>query len=128
LDVQLGDVVPRIQVGQGDLEQLLLNLMTNARDAMPTGGLLSIKARNLGNTLELAIRDTGCGITPELISRIQEPFFTTKPNGNGLGLSICRSIIRNVGGRIEIESGVGVGTQIRVLLPTVFDKMATTPV
>jgi signal transduction histidine kinase len=127
LDVQLGDVVPRIQVGQGDLEQLFLNLTTNARDAMPTGGLLSIKARNLGNTLELAIRDTGCGITPELISRIQEPFFTTKPNGNGLGLSICRSIIRNVGGRIEIESGVGVGTQIRVLLPTV-DKMATNAV
>lgn len=128
LDVQLGDVVPRIQVGQGDLEQLFLNLTTNARDAMPTGGLLSIKARNLGNALELAIRDTGCGITPELISRIQEPFFTTKPNGNGLGLSICRSIIRNVGGRIEIESGVGVGTQIRVLLPTVFDKMATNAV
>jgi signal transduction histidine kinase len=128
LDVQLGDVVPRIQVGQGDLEQLFLNLTTNARDAMPTGGLLSIKARNLGNTLELAIRDTGCGITPELISRIQEPFFTTKPNGNGLGLSICRSIIRNVGGRIEIESGVGVGTQIRVLLPTVFDKMASNAV
>ena len=128
LDVQLGDVVPRIQVGQGDLEQLFLNLTTNARDAMPTGGLLSIKARNLGNTLELAIRDTGCGIAPELISRIQEPFFTTKPNGNGLGLSICRSIIRNVGGRIEIESGVGVGTQVRVLLPTVFDKMATNAV
>lgn len=128
LDVQLGDVVPRIQVGQGDLEQLFLNLTTNARDAMPTGGLLSIKARNLGNTLELAIRDTGCGITPELISRVQEPFFTTKPNGSGLGLSICRSIIRNVGGRIEIESGVGVGTQIRVLLPTVFDKMATNAV
>ena len=128
LDVQLGDVVPRIQVGQGDLEQLFLNLTTNARDAMPTGGLLSIRARNLGNTLELAIRDTGCGITPELISRIQEPFFTTKPNGNGLGLSICRSIIRNVGGRIEIESGVGVGTQIRVLLPTVFDKMASNAV
>ena len=128
LDVQLGDVVPRIQVGQGDLEQLFLNLTTNARDAMPTGGLLSIQARNLGNTLELAIRDTGCGITPELISRIQEPFFTTKPNGNGLGLSICRSIIRNVGGRIEIESGVGVGTEIRVLLPTVFDKMATNAV
>jgi len=128
LDVQLGDVVPRIQVGQGDLEQLFLNLTTNARDAMPTGGLLSIKARNLGNTLELAIRDTGCGITPELISRIQEPFFTTKPNGNGLGLSICRSIIRNVGGRIEIESGVGVGTEIRVLLPTVFDQLAANAV
>ena len=128
LDVQLGDVVPHIPVGQGDLEQLFLNLTTNAKDAMPTGGVLSIKARNLGSNLELVIRDTGCGITPELIPRIQEPFFTTKPNGNGLGLSICRSIIRNAGGRIEIDSGVGVGTQITVLLPTVFDKMASNTV
>jgi len=128
LDVQLGDVVPHILVGQGDLEQLFLNLTTNAKDAMPTGGVLSIKARNLGSNLELVIRDTGCGITPELIPRIQEPFFTTKPNGNGLGLSICRSIIRNAGGRIEIDSGVGVGTQITVLLPTVFDKMASNTV
>jgi len=128
LDVQLGDVVPHILVGQGDLEQLFLNLTTNAKDAMPTGGVLSIKARNLGSNLELVIRDTGCGITPELIPRIQEPFFTTKPNGNGLGLSICRSIIRNAGGRLEIDSGVGVGTQITVLLPTVFDKMASNTV
>jgi signal transduction histidine kinase len=120
--------VPHILVGQGDLEQLFLNLTTNAKDAMPTGGVLSIKARNLGSNLELVIRDTGCGITPELIPRIQEPFFTTKPNGNGLGLSICRSIIRNAGGRIEIDSGVGVGTQITVLLPTVFDKMASNTV
>jgi len=124
LDVQLVDVVPHIQVGQGDLEQLFLNLMTNARDAMSTGGVLSIKVRNLGESLELAISDTGCGITPELISRIQEPFFTTKPNGNGLGLSICRSIIRNVGGRMEIESRVGAGTQITVSLPTAFEEKA----
>ena len=89
------------------------------------GGVLSIKARNLGGTLELAIGDTGCGIAPELISRIQEPFFTTKPSGNGLGLAICRSIIRNVGGRMEIESRVGAGTQITVLLPAVFDKRAS---
>jgi two-component system, NtrC family, sensor kinase len=128
LDVQLGDVAAQIQAGQGDLEQLFLNLTTNARDAMPAGGVLSIKARNLGDSLEIAIRDTGCGMTPEVISRIQEPFFTTKPNGNGLGLSICRSIIRNVGGRIEIESRVGVGTQITVLLPTVFDSMASNTV
>ena len=125
LDVQLGDVVPHIQAGQGDLEQLLLNLTTNARDAMPTGGVLSIKARNLEGTLELIISDTGCGIAPELISRIQEPFFTTKPSGNGLGLAICRSIIRNVGGRMEIESRVGVGTQITLLLPAIFENRAT---
>jgi two-component system, NtrC family, sensor kinase len=125
LDVQLADVVPHIQAGQGDLEQLLLNLTTNARDAMPAGGVLAIKARNLEGALELTISDTGFGIAPELISRIQEPFFTTKPNGNGLGLAICRSIIRNVGGRMEIESLVGVGTQITVLLPAVFDHRTT---
>ena len=92
---------------------------------MPTGGVLSIKARNLEGTLELIISDTGCGIAPELISRIQEPFFTTKPSGNGLGLAICRSIIRNVGGRMEIESRVGVGTQITLLLPAIFENRAT---
>ena len=63
------------------------------------------------------IQDTGCGIPAELMSRIQEPFFTTKRNGNGLGLSICRSIIWNAGGRMEIPSQPGAGTQIRVLLP-----------
>jgi signal transduction histidine kinase len=128
LDVQLAEVVPHIQTGQGDLEQLFLNLTTNARDAMPTGGVLSIRARHLGNSLELVIRDTGCGITPELISRIQEPFFTTKPNGNGLGLSICRSIIWNAGGRIEIVSRVGSGTQITIVLPTASDPMASNKV
>jgi len=128
LDVQLGDVVPLIQGGQGDLEQLLLNLVTNAKDAMPTGGTLAIKARTLGDSLELIISDTGCGMTPELITRIQEPFFTTKPNGNGLGLSICRSIIRSVGGRMEFESRIGTGTQIAVLLPTVFEQKASNPV
>lgn len=125
LDVQLGDVVPLIHAGQGDLEQLLLNLTTNARDAMPTGGVLSIRLRDRGGNLELTIGDSGCGIAPELIPRIQEPFFTTKPNGNGLGLAICRSIIRNVGGRMEIESRVGAGTQITLFLPTVFDKRAS---
>jgi two-component system, NtrC family, sensor kinase len=125
LDVQLGDVVPLIHAGQGDLEQLLLNLTTNARDAMPTGGVLSIRLRDLGGNLELSIGDSGCGIAPELIPRIQEPFFTTKPNGNGLGLAICRSIIRNVGGRMEIESRVGAGTRIMLFLPAVLDKRAS---
>jgi signal transduction histidine kinase len=58
------------------------------------------------------------------MSRIHEPFFTTKHHGNGLGLSICRSIIGTLGGRIEIESQAGVGTQVKVLLPIVSDKMA----
>ena len=117
LDTQVEDVVPNIQVGQGDLEQLFLNLATNARDAMPTGGVLSIRTKVTGNKLAILIQDTGCGIPAESMSRVQEPFFTTKKNGNGLGLSICRSIIWNARGYMQIESHPGLGTQIRVLLP-----------
>ena len=124
LDIQLAAVVPNIQVGQGDLEQLFLNLAANARDAMPTGGVLSIRTENVADNIAIVIRDTGFGIPREVMSRIHEPFFTTKHNGNGLGLSICRSILGNVGGRIDIESQPGAGTQVRVLLPTVGDRVA----
>jgi nitrogen-specific signal transduction histidine kinase len=124
LNIQLEDAVPNIQAGQGDLEQLFLNLATNARDAMPTGGVLLIKAEAAGDNIAILIHDTGCGIPDESMSRIQEPFFTTKKNGNGLGLSICRSIVRNAGGRMEIKSQPGVGTQIKVLLPIVCVKIA----
>ena len=122
LDVHLGDVMPNVQAGQGDLEQLFLNLASNAGDAMPKGGVLSIMTENLGDSLGIVIRDTGSGISPENMARIQEPFFTTKQNGNGLGLSICRSIVSNAGGHMQIDSEIGVGTQVRVLLPLVRDK------
>ena len=85
VDIQLADVVPNIQAGQGDLEQLFLNLATNARDAMPTGGVLSIRTEKFGDHIAILIHDTGCGIPPEVMSRIQEPFFTTKRNGNWPG-------------------------------------------
>jgi two-component system, NtrC family, sensor kinase len=117
LDIQFPDMLPNIRAGQGDLEQLFLNLATNARDAMTGGGVLSIRAESEGERIVIAIRDTGCGIPGELMSRIQEPFFTTKENGNGLGLSICRSIVWNAGGQMKIGSEPGVGTTIRVLLP-----------
>jgi two-component system NtrC family sensor kinase len=128
LDVQLMDMIPNIRAGQGDLEQLFLNLAANARDAMPAGGVLSIQTTRAGDKLEIVIRDTGCGIPPEHISRIQEPFFTTKHNGSGLGLSICRSIIWNVRGEMKIESHPGFGTQIRLLLPIIEDKAAESSV
>jgi two-component system, NtrC family, sensor kinase len=124
LDIQFPDVLPNIQAGQGDLEQLFLNLSTNARDAMPGGGVLSIRAENEGEHIAILIRDTGCGIPIEFMSRIQEPFFTTKKDGNGLGLSICRSIVWNAGGQMEISSEPGAGTRIRVLLPIVSSKTA----
>ena len=126
LDLRLMDVVPNLRAAQGDLEQLFLNLAANARDAMPTGGVLSIHTEPAGDKLAITIRDSGCGIPPEHISRVQEPFFTTKHNGSGLGLSICRSIIWNVRGEMKIESHPG-GTQITLLLPIVDDKTAGSP-
>jgi signal transduction histidine kinase len=123
LDVRLQDIVPNIHVGQGDLEQLLLNLLTNARDAMPSGGVLAIMTEVVGEKIAIVVHDNGCGIPTDALSRIQEPFFTTKKNGSGLGLSICRSIIWNAGGRMEIASQPGVGTKVRVLLPIVSDNV-----
>jgi signal transduction histidine kinase len=128
LDVQLGDVIPNIHAGQGDLEQLFLNLATNARDAMPNGGVLAIRTEIVGDNIAIVVRDNGCGMPAEVMSRIEEPFFTTKKNGNGLGLSICRSIIWNTGGRMEFKSQPGVGTEIRVVLPCADGKLAANTV
>ena len=117
LSVDFAKGLPLIRGGQGDLEQLFLNLLSNARDAMPAGGLLSVQALRSGDKVEVVIRDTGSGIAPEHLSQIEEPFFTTKHNGSGLGLSICRSILWEIQGDLKISSQEGVGTEVRVLLP-----------
>jgi two-component system, NtrC family, sensor kinase len=117
LSVDFPKVLPLISGGQGDLEQLFLNLLANARDAMPAGGLLSVRALRSEDKMEVVIQDTGCGIAPEHLSQIEEPFFTTKHDGRGLGLSICRSIIWEMQGDLKISSQQGVGTEVRVLLP-----------
>jgi two-component system, NtrC family, sensor kinase len=122
LEMQLAEILPNIQVGQADLEQLLLNLASNAGDSMPKGGTLSIGIENLGAQVAIVIRDTGMGIPPENMARIQEPFFTTKHNGHGLGLSICRSIISNVHGEVEFKSTPEVGTQVKLWLPVIPDR------
>jgi signal transduction histidine kinase len=84
---------------------------------MPAGGTLAIAARPADGMVEVHFRDTGVGIAPEDLSRIQEPFFTTKDDGYGLGLSICRSIIWEMRGKLEFESRPNAGTAVRVLLP-----------
>jgi signal transduction histidine kinase len=117
LSIDLARGLPLIRGGQGDLEQLFLNLLSNARDAMPAGGLLSIQALRSGDKVEVVILDTGSGIASEHLSQIEEPFFTTKHNGSGLGLSICRSILWEIQGDLKISSQEGVGTEVRVLLP-----------
>ncbi len=119
VELDLAARLPAVRGDQGDLEQLVLNLATNARDSMPKGGTLRIEAVAHGAEVVVTIRDTGVGISDEDLARVQEPFFTTKLQGNGLGLSICRSIVWGLEGRMNIESGLGEGTTIQLNLPAV---------
>jgi signal transduction histidine kinase len=109
--------LPALSASQGDLERLLLNLLTNSRDAMPHGGRLAIAARRSDAGIQLVVEDTGVGIPAEHRPRVLEPFFTTKPQGNGLGLSICRDIAWQMQGKLDIDSVPGVGTRVTVNIP-----------
>jgi len=116
---------PNVPVVRGQIEQILLNLIINARQAMSTGGRLTIDVRENAKTqmAEIAICDTGVGIAPEQLRLIFEPFYTTKTpddqghGGSGLGLSVCRQIIEQHHGRIRVESVMGKGSKFTVKLP-----------
>jgi signal transduction histidine kinase len=110
------DLPPLIAV-QADVEQFLLNLISNARDATGPDDRVAIRARCFDGSLELVVEDTGSGMTREELARIREPFFTTKPDGHGLGLAICRSIVAQLRGQFQIDSSPGSGTTVRAVLP-----------
>ena len=115
--------LPTVQADRQQLRQLFLNLLTNACDAMPNGGKLTVRATPgfLENEEAVSIEfaDTGEGIPSKNLEKIWEPFFTTKPEGKGtgLGLAICRRIVEEPGGTIEIESPEGAGTTVRMVFP-----------
>jgi CheY-like chemotaxis protein len=126
------------------IEQVIVNLAVNARDAMPDGGKLFIETSRVvisdafaaqtysappGTYLLLTITDTGTGMTPEVQARIFEPFFTTKEpgKGTGLGLSTVYGIVRQSGGAVTLDSSPGVGTAFRILLPAVDNEGAAQP-
>jgi signal transduction histidine kinase len=117
LQVEMPEDLPEVACSQSDLEQLFLNLLTNAREATPHGGRIVITAGSTDRAVEISIADTGCGIPAENLARVLEPFFTTKPHGNGLGLSICRSVLWEVDGTLTIQSEPGTGTHVQVLVP-----------
>ena len=109
IEVPDDQALPPVACAQSDLEQVLLNLLANARDATDQGGTVSIRARPSPEGVTLVIEDTGQGIAPEHLPRVFEPFFSTKASGNGLGLTICRSIVWEAGGTLDIDSTVGLG-------------------
>jgi two-component system sensor histidine kinase RegB len=102
------------------VSQALRSLITNAQDASPPSAAVVVAARCDNRTLELAIRDRGAGMPGEILDRIGEPFFTTKPPGRGMGLGLflARAVIEAVGGTLHIASTAGAGTEVRVALPT----------
>ncbi|MEE8504327.1 MAG: ATP-binding protein, partial [candidate division NC10 bacterium] len=139
LKKDLAPDLPKIQGSPNHLEQVVVNLLTNAREAMPNGGTLKVSTALHRKTLsddrtskeqigrwpslveqpgvEIRIGDTGPGIPPEIISRIFDPFFTTKEQGSGLGLSITYGIVREHGGTISVDSQPGEGSTFIIQLP-----------
>ena len=102
------------------LEQVLMNLLFNARDAMPTGGTVEIETSTdpaRPGAIRLVVSDTGHGMSPEILAKLSEPFFTTKPSGSGLGLSVSYTIIREHGGTVQVRSAPGRGTTFTILFP-----------
>jgi two-component system cell cycle sensor histidine kinase/response regulator CckA len=137
LDSVLGDRIEltarlaaehQVLADPGQIEQVILNLVFNARDAMPEGGTLSLSTEDaLADTaglpsaapaggVVLRVSDTGAGMPPEVLARIYEPFFTTKPNGAGLGLAMVEGIVQQSGGAMTVESKVGGGTLFTIVL------------
>jgi signal transduction histidine kinase len=119
LAVEAPPSLPAIAADPGQLEQVLVNLLINACDACAGGGHVTARATHRDDSVEVAVVDDGCGIAPEHLPSVIDPFFTTKKRGQGtgLGLTIAADIIKNHGGTLEIDSAVGKGTTVRVRLP-----------
>ncbi|MGE0433184.1 MAG: response regulator [Planctomycetota bacterium] len=125
------DLVARpliVRVDRSQTEQVLLNLASNARDAMSGNGDLHIETQDNDGSAVLRVTDTGCGMDAATLSRVFEPFFTTKPpgRGTGIGLATVYAIVRQAGGRVAIESMPGAGTEVTVLLPAIMAAPDTT--
>jgi PAS domain S-box-containing protein len=123
-----------VMVDVAELETALVNLVINARDAMPDGGTITVAARNTtlseevnaGEYVAISVEDTGAGIAPDVLNKIFDPFFTTKPigKGTGLGLSQVHGFAHQAGGTVKVASELGKGTTITILLPRKDDELA----
>jgi len=114
------DSVPRVRGMPSQLNQVFLNLITNAAQAMPEEGTLTVATRATDGNVEIAFSDTGCGIPDDVLPKIFDPFFTTKApgEGTGLGLSIVHKIVKSHGGSIKVRTTPNRGSEFTVMLPT----------
>ena len=115
--VTVAEDIERHWCDEQGLLQVVMNLLSNALDASPAGGVVEIGVEVDEGGLVVTVADSGPGMAPEVLERATEPFFTTKPKGSGLGLAICDKIVRSHGGRLRVESSSGKGTIFRVELP-----------
>ncbi len=135
IETHLATNLPYIKADPGHIEQVILNLVVNSRDAMPLGGIISIETAKIevgaemadlcpGRYVQLSVMDTGCGIAKDIQNKVFEPFFSTKSKdkGVGLGLSTVYGIVKQAKGHVYIESEADVGTKVRVLIPVSHDQ------
>jgi len=111
--------LPHIQVDKIHIQQALVNIIMNAAQAMPVGGIIEIKTQNANGRISISVKDEGAGIKDEDMGKIFEPFFTTKKKGEGtgLGLSLSKRLVEANGGEIDVESKMGEGSVFKILLP-----------
>ncbi|MFQ6112953.1 MAG: ATP-binding protein [bacterium] len=114
---KLSSAVPRLQLDASQMKHAIMNLVNNAVEAMPAGGEVHIQTTSDPQSVRFEIADTGAGMKPEELEKIFQPFYSTKKRGHGLGLSLAHQIIKNHNGEIKIESKVGQGTRVIVILP-----------
>jgi signal transduction histidine kinase len=117
VDQRLSENLPPVIGASNGLRQVCLNVLLNAIESMPNGGTLRIATEVKGDKVSLTFIDSGIGIAPQDISRVYDPFYTTKPHGTGLGLTVSYRIIKEHGGSLDIDSRPGVGTTVRVTVP-----------
>jgi PAS domain S-box-containing protein len=109
--------LPTILIDEPQMQEVFMNLLNNTRDAMPGGGVVEVRTSLEREFIRIDFKDTGCGMSGEVMKRILEPFFTTKEKGTGLGLSVCYGIIKVHNGELRFESKLGKGTTATILLP-----------
>jgi two-component system, NtrC family, sensor kinase len=114
---ELPPSTPPALADEAQLRQVFLNLLRNAREAMPGGGQLTVSTRGVEDAVEVAFRDAGPGMSEEVRQRIFEPFFSTKSQGTGLGLAVSQQILQAHGGSLTCHSSPGQGTTFVVRLP-----------
>jgi two-component system, NtrC family, sensor kinase len=119
--------VPPVRADFGQIRQAFANLIINACDAMASGGTLRVGSAIERDMVRVEIADTGCGIPPDVLSKVLDPFFTTKEKGTGLGLSVVYGVVERHGGRLAIESEPGKGTVVSIRLPVAESAVASPP-